>query len=260
VNTDTEYWLSVYDRPDFLGNCYRQRLHKTLSWLDNFRVSENTLLLDAGCGAGIPTQEMARKGFHVVALDCSRAMIRKAQSVCEAKLKRKIQFVQGDLECLPFSSSSFEIVICLGVITYSHSVDKTLSEISRVLSPSGMLILSVVNKAHLAHYLDIPKFVKLRLTKTVGRTISRLCHSILKVPNTGIRSFFIPEIKGALARERFIVLEYSTVPLGLLTFGDRNIPPVALNVKISMLLGKASSIPIIGSFGGMCIIKAVKGQ
>ncbi|HEY92586.1 MAG TPA: class I SAM-dependent methyltransferase [Dehalococcoidia bacterium] len=259
ANAETDYWFSIYNRSDFLGDCYRQRLKQALSWVDAFQISQNAILLDAGCGVGISTQEMAKRGFHVIGLDFSDAMIKKAQSVCEAKLWRKIQFMQGDVERLPFADHSFEVVVCLGVITYLRSESTTLSEISRVLKPGGMLILSVVNKAHLAHYLDIPKFAHIRLLKTIGRKISHLNYSISNGSNTGVRSFLIPEMRKSLVRQRFIVLDYATIPLGLLTFSGRTIPPVELNAKVATLLGKTSGIPIIGSFGGMCIVKAVKG-
>ncbi len=83
--TEVDYWESVYARQDFLGFCYRQRMNQALSWLDAADLSQNSTILDAGCGAGIVTREVAERGYQVIGMDYSCGMIEKADSICNTK-------------------------------------------------------------------------------------------------------------------------------------------------------------------------------
>jgi len=74
-----------------------------------------------------------------------------------------MKFLQGDMEALLFKHLVFNMVLCLGVITYLKSEKKALPEMPRFLRPDGTLILSILNKTSLTECLDIPVLVKLRL-------------------------------------------------------------------------------------------------
>lgn len=248
---DVEHWKAIYDRQDFLGDCYRQRMNQTLSWLDMAGMPGDAIVLDAGCGAGIVPQRIVERGYRVLGMDTSRAMIEEAHRVHDIELRPMSRFVQGDVECLPFAESSFSAVVCLGVVTYLRSAERALSELARVLEPKGTLILSVVNKAHLMHYLDLPEFVKLRLRKALG----------VNIPGARptVRSYSVSEIMKSLRRHGFTVEDYAAVPLGLATFSGRAIPPVRLNARVTGLVARTRSIPLIGSLGGMCMFRARNG-
>ena len=258
TQAEIDYWKSIYDREDFLGNCYKQRMNQAISWLDTAGLSRNSIIVDVGCGAGILLQQIARRGYRTIGTDYSRAMIREARSICDMELRPRVQFVQGDVERLPFADSSLDFIICLGVVTYLRSEVKALSELSRVLIPNGTLILSVVNKAHLPHYLDLPRFAKLRVQKALGMKTIYTRRKANSNTQSTVRSYFIPEIIKSLQHQGFEVEDYRTVPLGLLTFLGFAIPPVKINAKITALLAQPKSIPVIRSFGGMCIFRALK--
>ena len=254
---EIEFWESVYNRQDFLGFCYRARMNQALSWLDNATLSGNPTILDAGCGTGVATRALAQRGHRVFGIDASYGMILKANSVCNADGITNVQFIHGDVQSLPLQDSSVDAIVCLGVITYFKSEEKALQELSRVLKPDGTLILSILNKAHLTYYLDLPRFINNRFKKNLGSRSSSPQNTQAK-ESLDIRSYFIPNILKSLQRKGFTVNEYKTVPLGLLTFFDRDLPPKRLNAKITLFLEKFSKIPLVGSFGGMCLFKATK--
>ena len=254
---EIEYWESIYDRQDFLGFCYRARMNQALSWLDNADISGNSIILDAGCGTGVVTQGLAQRGYRVLGLDSSDAMLCKADRVCNTFRRENIQLMQGDVHTLPFRDSSIDAVVCLGVITYSKSEVKVLQELSRVLKPDGILILSILSKSHLAYYLDVPRFIKNRLTKVLSNRSVSLQNTEEKQSFT-IRRYLISSISKSLNKLGLTVTEYKTVPLGLLTFFNRELPPEKLNMKITLLLERFRGIPLVGSFGGMCLFKAIK--
>jgi ubiquinone/menaquinone biosynthesis C-methylase UbiE len=99
-------------------------------------------VLDAGCGAGRDTALLSEKeGLDVTGLDLSKGLLEVA--------KRKfpdITFVEGDLLDLPFDDSSFDGVWSNTSILHLEAVDdvkRALSEMNRVLEPSGILHLVV---------------------------------------------------------------------------------------------------------------------
>jgi len=165
---EIDYWESVYARQDFIGDCYRRRMSQALSWLDAAKLSKGSIILDAGCGAGIATQEIAERGYQVCGMDRSSGMVERAHGICKTKEKLNVQFLQGDIQCLPFRDLSLSSIVCLGVITYLRSEDKALREFSRVLKPHGTLILSIVNRAHLRDFVDLPQSVRRRLQKALS--------------------------------------------------------------------------------------------
>jgi len=187
-----------------------------------------------------------------------------------------VKFSQVDVESLPFKDSSFDTIVCLGVITYLESVEKTLREFSRILRPGGVLILSSLNKAHLAMYLDIPilvgdvldismKFARKTLKKILGtRIASRIAtwrkRTEIKEAPPVYRRYFTPKLKTSLELQGFSVLEYTTVPLGLLTFFGRTIPPQKINMKMTLFLERFLNVPLIGPLGGMCIFRVRKSS
>jgi ubiquinone/menaquinone biosynthesis C-methylase UbiE len=261
--TEIDYWESAYNRADFTGVIYRERMNQALTWLDGSGLPENSTILDAGCGPGIVAHEVAKRGYKVLGMDYSHNMVERARSVCNSDENLDIEFLQGDIESMPFEDSSFDMILCLGVITYLESEEKALVELSRVLRPHGILILSSINKLDLARCLDLPLLVKWALRKVLGSRIrSRRREARIKngsdEQTVSIRRYFTPKLRKSLELRGFKVLEHTTIPLQLLTFFGRKIPPERINVKITMLLGRFSNIPLLGPLGGMCIFKLRK--
>lgn len=257
VNID--YWESVYNRQDFLGVCYRRRMYQALSWLDNSNLSKNSKILDVGCGAGMTAKEVANRGYEILGMDYSHNMVKKAKAICNVNTKSDINFLQGDIESLPFKDSVFDVVLCLGVITYLKSEQKALHEMSRVLKPGGTLILSILNKVSLAKCLDISVLVKQRLQRMVSnRIVSWKKRVKIKENRFAVKSYFIPSLKNALKIAGFTELACMTVQYGPLTFFGRKIFPEEININITTFLEKFSNIPIIRSLGNMCLFRLRK--
>lgn len=255
--TNIDYWESVYNRQDFLGVCYRRRMFQALSWLDNSNLSKNSKILDVGCGAGMMVKEIANKGYEILGMDYSYNMIRKAKDICNAKVD--INFLQGDIESLPFENSVFDIVLCLGVITYLKSEEKALLEMSRVLKPGGTMILSILNKFSLAKCLDISVLVKRRLQRIAGnRIVSWKKRAEIKENRFVVKSYFIPRLRNSLKIAGFTELDCTAIQYGPLTFFGRKLFAEPVNINITNFLEKFSNIPVIKSFGNMCLFRVRK--
>ncbi|MEM6589915.1 MAG: magnesium protoporphyrin IX methyltransferase [Pseudomonadota bacterium] len=78
-------------------------------------------VLDAGCGAGQMTTELAAKGADVVAVDISPSLIEIACKRLPAKLEKRVTFHTGDM--LSERLGRFDHVIAMDSLIYYNSDD-----------------------------------------------------------------------------------------------------------------------------------------
>src|SRR5882672_1456912 len=68
-------WERIYHESTLYGRIYQDRMGITLKWIDQLQLPENATLLEIGCGAGLATAALAKRGYRVDALDNVPAMI-----------------------------------------------------------------------------------------------------------------------------------------------------------------------------------------
>jgi ubiquinone/menaquinone biosynthesis C-methylase UbiE len=96
-------------------------------------------VIDLGCGKGDFTNYIHELGFSAVGLDISAGALRKARSS-----QANGTYIAASLEDgLPFTDGSFGAVFCSEVLEHIFSVHAALSELNRILSSDGLLILTV---------------------------------------------------------------------------------------------------------------------
>jgi ubiquinone/menaquinone biosynthesis C-methylase UbiE len=252
-------WMSKYSRPNFLSECYRMRMARVLDFLKLAKLPEGAWLLDAGCGPGLAAQESAQRMHHTVGMDYSFEMIKKSKTFASCGDHENPAFIQGDVESLPFKDSSLDLILCVGVLTYLRTEVRTLQEFFRALNPHGTIILSILNRTHLAAYLDFPSVIGRLLRKTWKKI--RPAGGEKAGTESGrprLHRYFFPSFQRTLLHQGFQVLDYTTVPFGLLTFFGREIPPRKWNMKMTLFFEKFLNVPLVGPLGGMCIIHARK--
>ena len=93
--------------------------------------------LDAACGTGRYTRCLLSRGHQVSAVDASSKMLEKARAAMP-----EADFRVGQLEALPYQNASFDLVMCGLALTHLPRLSPAISEISRVLKPGGVAILS----------------------------------------------------------------------------------------------------------------------
>ena len=67
--------------------------------------------LDAGCGTGFLTLELAARGHHVIGVDFAPSMIAEARGKAAELGVSSVRFEEADAEQLPIMPSSFDLVI-----------------------------------------------------------------------------------------------------------------------------------------------------
>lgn len=106
---------------------------------------EGLSVLDVGCGGGFTCEFMAQKGAIVSGIDQSQKCISKAQehaAICDFK----INYLQGLGENIPYRDNTFDGVICVDVLEHVADLNKTISEIYRVLKPNGLFLFDTINR------------------------------------------------------------------------------------------------------------------
>ncbi|WP_439524556.1 magnesium protoporphyrin IX methyltransferase [Marivita sp.] len=78
-------------------------------------------VLDAGCGAGQMTHELALRGADVVAVDISPTLVKIAQDRLPQHLQHKVKFSSGDM--LSADLGGFDHVIAMDSLIYYSQAD-----------------------------------------------------------------------------------------------------------------------------------------
>ena len=103
-------------------------------------------LLDAGCGNGTLSAELALQGMDVTALDFSDGALRAYQyqlfqsRVTEAAAAR-LSYVQGDLQCPPFPDGQFDLIYADGVLHHTPDTRRTFMAIAPKVKVGGRLFV-----------------------------------------------------------------------------------------------------------------------
>jgi ubiquinone/menaquinone biosynthesis C-methylase UbiE len=93
-------------------------------------------ILDAGCGTGFLSLELASRGHRVTGIDFAPEMLAQARRKA-AEQPASIRFDEADAEQLPFASGSFDLVVSRHVLWTLPHPEAAIDEWIRVLRPGG---------------------------------------------------------------------------------------------------------------------------
>jgi ubiquinone/menaquinone biosynthesis C-methylase UbiE len=96
--------------------------------------------LDAGCGTGFLSLELAARGHRVTGIDFAPAMLAEARRKAAAQ-SLAIRFEEADAEQLPFPNASFDLVVSRHVLWTLPHPEAAIDEWLRVLRPGGRLAI-----------------------------------------------------------------------------------------------------------------------
>ncbi len=90
---------------------------------------------DLGCGSGVFTSLLYEQGYDVVGLDISPKLLQLARVKYQ-----KIEFLEGDVEALPFPAESFDGILLGGIVHHFPDPSRCAAEVYRVLKPGGRFV------------------------------------------------------------------------------------------------------------------------
>lgn len=96
-------------------------------------------VLEYGCGLGSHSLQIARHGGLVTGIDISEVGIQKATEAAAAQGVTGADYLVMDAENMTFPDATFDLVIGEGIL-HHLDLDRSYSEISRVLRPGGRAV------------------------------------------------------------------------------------------------------------------------
>ncbi|CAD5244231.1 class I SAM-dependent methyltransferase [Thermococcus camini] len=133
-----EYYDTIYrrraervrDEIDFMEELFRKEAER-----------EVKKILDLACGTGIPTLELARRGYNVVGLDLHEEMLTVARRKAERE-GLSVEFIQGDALESDFEEEFDAITMFFSSITYfdDSTIHELFNSVKRGLKPGGLFI------------------------------------------------------------------------------------------------------------------------
>lgn len=97
-------------------------------------------VLDCGCGSGVQSKELFKKGLEVVGLDLSPKMVSEAK-----KRVPKAKFIVGDMTKMNFAKKSFGGVYARASLLHipKNLIPKVLKSIQKILTEDGIFYLAL---------------------------------------------------------------------------------------------------------------------
>jgi len=103
-------------------------------------IEEGSLVLEVAAGTGTIALRMAGKARKVYAIDITPEMIARADEKAKSRGIKNVICSVDDAYALPFSTQTFDAVVCANALHTMQEPGRALAEMRRVLKPAGRLI------------------------------------------------------------------------------------------------------------------------
>jgi ubiquinone/menaquinone biosynthesis C-methylase UbiE len=135
--------VEIPSKPDNMSNLEFIRLLTPYVFAQPFARERS--VLDVGCGSGHGTWLLASSGAErVAALDLEEEKARRVSEFCQGF--ERFGATAMDAERLGFKDDSFQVVTCFEVIEHVPKPHMLVSEVRRVLAPSGVAFFTTPNR------------------------------------------------------------------------------------------------------------------
>jgi len=137
---------SMYAAKDYESEC--DVIERAFARFGNGRIRS---ILDFGCGTGNHAIPLSRRGYAVVGVDRSGAMLAEARAKAGpatdgADGTSALTFRQGDLRDVNLESTFDAVLMMFAVLGYQHTnedVRRTLTNVRKHLRPGGLLVCDI---------------------------------------------------------------------------------------------------------------------
>ncbi|MBS3078618.1 methyltransferase domain-containing protein [Candidatus Pacearchaeota archaeon] len=134
----------------------RERERQIRDFIKNGKVNA----LDAGCGIGLYSFEIAKNGHSVTGIDLERNKIETARKISN-KIGAKVNFIEGDLTNLKINEK-FDLILCSEVIEHIIDDYRVIENLSKIMNKNARLIITVPRISEKSWKIDYKKFGHVR--------------------------------------------------------------------------------------------------
>lgn len=118
-----------------------------LDWINSLASIEGKTVLDIGCGGGILSDSMARKGAQVTGIDLSVKALRVAQLHALEAGTTQVEYREITAESLAQETpASFDVVTCMEMLEHVPDPASVVRACHTLVKPGGWVFFSTINR------------------------------------------------------------------------------------------------------------------
>jgi 2-polyprenyl-6-hydroxyphenyl methylase/3-demethylubiquinone-9 3-methyltransferase len=145
-----------------------------LRYVERIVPLAGTQILDVGCGGGILSESMARRGAKVLGIDLSREVLQVAElHALEAGVAVTYRAVAAETLVVE-RPQSFDAVTCMEMLEHVPDPAAMLASLAALVKPGGDVIVSTLNRNPVAYLVAILG------AEYIARVLPRGTHQYMK--------------------------------------------------------------------------------
>lgn len=126
-----------------------------INFIQNFINLQDQRIVDVGCGGGILTEALAKKGADMLGIDLSKDLLDIAD-LHSLESKVNVSYKQISVEALAETeSASFDHVVCMEMLEHVPDPDSVIAACAKMLKLGGYVFFSTLNRNPKAYLLAI---------------------------------------------------------------------------------------------------------
>jgi len=126
-----------------------------LAWIDGLAPLAGRRVLDVGCGGGILSEAMARKGASVTGIDLAEKPLRVAQlHLLESGVAVQYEQISSE-EKARTHPGAFDVVTCMELLEHVPDPASTVAACAQLAKPGGRVFFSTINRNPKSYLLAV---------------------------------------------------------------------------------------------------------
>ena len=169
-DTNAQSWSDLYSRAERVNDLVlRDRKDVAVTNLDRL-LEPGSRILDAGCGAGLCSLDLLKRGHSIHGVDVAQKMLDiSARTFEEQGLPaERYELSRRDMRESGFPDGHFDGIAALGFLQYQADELQVLRELHRILRPGGVIVLSGPTQTRISNYFGLARFLRRLRDKNAG--------------------------------------------------------------------------------------------
>lgn len=138
-----DLWPETYDRWFTTPIGALVRRYEVRLLLDLLEPGRGDIILDAGCGTGVFTDDFLRSGCRIVGIDLSLPMLRRGREKLKGLLFHP---AVADMTHLPMRGGSFDKTVSVTALEFAEEGERAVRELFRVTRRGGVVVVATLNR------------------------------------------------------------------------------------------------------------------
>jgi len=162
---DEDGWAHIFHKMNPVRADYFDSVISRTLKNDSYRhvnYVANPFLVEIGCGGGLLTLELAKRGYNITGMDVSKEALHAAKLHAD-KVGLNVKFKSGDIYDIPAMGATFDGVIITEVTEKLLNLPLAYKEIARVLKPGGVVMFDTINRTFKS-WLLVANLMELSIT------------------------------------------------------------------------------------------------